>query len=56
MYSFGIILFELFYPISTDFEKFKLIQNLKEKLDFPKDFDNYCENFKLILANESSKD
>lgn len=56
MYSFGIILFELFYPISTDFEKYKLIQNLKDKI-FPKDFDDYCDNFfKLILVNENSKD
>ncbi len=42
MYSLGLIIFEVYYKMNSDMERFKVLMNLREKGAFPKDFDQEC--------------
>ncbi|KAJ5072221.1 eukaryotic translation initiation factor 2-alpha kinase eif2-alpha kinase -related [Anaeramoeba ignava] len=50
IYSLGIILFELLYPFYTQMERIKMITQLREKQELPKEFyEKYPEFSELIL-------
>eukprot|EP00826_Nyctotherus_ovalis_P043168 TRINITY_DN4517_c0_g6_i1.p1 TRINITY_DN4517_c0_g6~~TRINITY_DN4517_c0_g6_i1.p1 ORF type:complete len:210 (+),score=67.89 TRINITY_DN4517_c0_g6_i1:110-739(+) len=44
IYSLGIILFELCYPFTTLMERSIVLTNLREKLEFPKEFDSLVKD------------
>ena len=42
MYSLGLIIFEVYYKMNSDMERFKVLMILRDKGTFPKDFDQEC--------------
>ena len=38
IYSFGIVMFELFYPFKTDMERLQVLKELTQSQKLPKDF------------------
>ena len=43
LYSLGIILFEMWYPVNTEMERYEVIQQLKRDYAFPRDFCKRCK-------------
>ena len=51
MFSLGLILFELFYPLSTEMEKVKCVSNITKKQCLPQSLVQWCPTVaKIILS------
>lgn len=55
MFSLGLIIFEIYYRMKSEMEKYKVLTDLRNTCTFPKDFDKECGgdslqvNYKLFL-------
>ncbi|CAG0921203.1 unnamed protein product [Notodromas monacha] len=56
VYSLGLILFELLYPLSTRMERQKVISELKDHLAFPTVFDDELRDERDLLCKMLSHD